>query len=99
MVKCSDEIEECKLKIGGCQIIERGRREPLELADEIIAEITNRSSEKRRDIVGPHDVGAADESGEMLEGSLSGLFVAVCRLLQVLISFSAQCLIGVTGKE
>lgn len=99
MVKRSDEIEECKLKIGSCEIIERGRREPLELADEVITEITNRPSEKRRDIEGPHDVGAADESGEMLEGSLSGLFVAVCRLLQVLIRFSAQCLIGVTGKE
>lgn len=99
MVKRSDEIEKCKLKIGSCEIIERGRREPLELADEVITEITNRSSEKRRDIEGPHDVGAADESGEMLEGSLSGLFVAVCRLLQVLIRFSAQCLIGVTGKE
>lgn len=99
MVKCGDEIEECKLKIGGCEIIERGRRDPLELADEIITEITDSASEKRRDIEGSHDVGAADEPREMLEGSLSGLFVAVCLLLQVLISFSAQCLIGVTGKE
>ncbi len=99
MVKCGDEIEECKLKIGGRKIIERGRREPLELADEIITEITNRSSEKRRDIAGPHDAGATDESGEMLEWRLSGLFVALCRSLQILISFSAQCLIGVTGKE
>ena len=81
MVKCSDKIKKCKLKIGGCKIIERGRREPLELADEIITEITNRSSEKRRDIDGPCDVGVADESGEMLEGRLSGLFVAVRRLL------------------
>jgi hypothetical protein len=35
----------------------------------------------------------------MPEGRLPGLFVAVRRLLQVLISFSAQGLIGVTGKE
>ncbi len=99
MVKCSDEIEERKLKIGGRKIIERGRREPLELADEIITEITNRSSEKRWDIEGPHDVGAADESGEMLEGRRSGLFVTLCRSLQIPIGFSAQCLIGVAGKE
>jgi hypothetical protein len=99
MVECSDEIEERKLKIGGREIIERGRREPLELADEIITEITNRSSEKRRDIAGPHDVGVSDKSGEMLEGSLSGLVVAMRRSLQIPIGFSAQCLIGVTGKE
>jgi len=99
MVKRSDKIEKCKLKIGGRKIIECGRREPLELADEIITEITNRSSEKRRDIDGPRDAGVADESGEMPEGRLPGLFVAVRRLLQVLISFSAQGLIGVTGKE
>lgn len=80
MVKRSDKIEKCKLKIGGCKIIERGRREPLKLADEIITEITNRSSEKRRDIDGPRDAGITDESGEMLEGRLSGLFVAMCRL-------------------
>jgi hypothetical protein len=99
MIECGDEIEERKLKVGGRKIIERGRREPLELADEIITEIANRSSEKRRDIAGPHDVGIFDESGEMPEGSLSGLFVAVRRLLQIPIGFSAQCLIGVTGKE
>ncbi len=81
MIKRSDKIEKCKLKIGGCKIIERGRRKLLELANEIITEITNRSSEKRRDIDGPHDVGVADESGEMPEGRLSGLFVAVRRLL------------------
>jgi hypothetical protein len=44
-------------------------------------------------------VGIFDESGEMLEGSLSGLFVAVRRLLKISIGFSAQCLIGVAGKK
>jgi len=99
MVNRHDEIKERKLKIGDRKVVERHRREPFELADEIVTEIADRSSEKRRNIARTSDVGVPDELSEMLEGSPSGLFVAMRLALQISIDFSAQCLIGVTGEE
>ena len=56
MVERSDKIEECKLKIGGRKVVKRDRRQPLELADEIVTEIADRPTKKRRDTTGPSDV-------------------------------------------
>jgi hypothetical protein len=67
MVNRCDKIEEGKFKVGSGEVIESGRRQRLKLADEIIAEVADCSSEKRRDIGRTGDARISAELGHVLK--------------------------------
>jgi hypothetical protein len=50
MIDCPDKIKKCELQLRAGKVIYSERRQPLELACEIIAQIADRAAEKWRSL-------------------------------------------------